>query len=117
MYMEITKAQLWKPTLPSENATKSTKEKWKHSSTREKSRFLPKFATKTSMNILITTGIFLLVIVIMALKGLELYSPQFKVSVTQSYCNIHYKIYHYRNTIDQSQISAWINLGFHFLVL
>lgn len=73
-----------------------------------------KLATKTSMNILITTRIFLLVIFIMALKGSELHSPQFKVSETQSYCNIHYKIYHYRNTKYQSQVSTWINLGFHF---
>lgn len=76
-------------------------------STKGKSHFLP-------MNILITTRILTLVTVIMALKGSELFSPQFKVSVTQSYYYIHYKTYHYRNTIYQSQISAWTNLGFHF---
>jgi len=66
------------------------------------------------MNILITTRIILLVMFILALKGSELYSPQFKVSVTQSYCNIHYKIYHYRSTIYQSQIVPGSILGFIF---
>lgn len=60
-----------KPTLPSENATKRKKEKWNHSSTRGKGHFLPKFATKTSMNILVTTRIFLLVIFILARKVLH----------------------------------------------
>lgn len=46
-------------------------------------------------------------------KGSELYSPQCKISVTHSYY-IHYKIYHYRNTIYPSQISTWTNLGFYF---
>lgn len=49
-------------------------------------------------------------------KGSELYSPQCKISVTHSYY-IHYKIYHYRNTIYPSQISTWTNLGFYFLIL
>lgn len=83
----------------------------------QKSDFLPKLLKDIDGHIKYITRILLLVIFRMALKGSELHSPQFKVFVTQSYCNIHYKIYHYRNTIYQSQISASISLGFHFLVL
>lgn len=50
-----------------------------------KKSFSPKIVTKVSMNILITTRILLLVILRMALKGSELYSRLFKVSVTQSF--------------------------------
>lgn len=77
-----------------------------------KKSFSFKITTKISVNISITSRILLLVTFIMALKGAALYCSQFKVSVTQSYYNIHY-----RNTIYQPQICAWTNLGFHFLVL
>lgn len=116
-----TKAQLWEPTLPNENATD-----WQRKgeigalALRGSAGGKPpssKIATKISVDRLITTRILLLVIFIMALKGSELYFPPFKVSVTQSYYYIYYKIYHHRNTIYQSQISAWTNLGFRLLVL
>lgn len=101
--------------MPQTDSTREKQKPWLCTALPEESHFLPKLLRRYQWTI--TTRILLLAIFLMALKGSELYFPSFKVSVTQSYYYIYYKIYHYRNTIYQSQISAWNNLGFRFLVL
>lgn len=55
----------------------------------------------------------------MALKGSTLRSPQFKVLWLKArwHYSIHYKMFHCRNIIHQSQMGVQVSLGFRFFVL
>lgn len=79
------KAKLWKPSLLSQMKILQRQHK-RNGSPGSAELFWTKesFSPKIAMKILFTTRSLLLVIFRMALKGSELLSPQFKVSVTQS---------------------------------